>query len=188
MAAHEIIHEITRKKEAGIILKLDYEKAYDRVNWSFLEETLKSRGFSDKWLKWISRVTRGGSVCVKINEENSSYFSVGKGLRQGDPLSPLLFNLVADVFTKMLSKAAAHNLIEGLLPNVQDGGIISLQYADDTLLFLKNDLNQAIHFKWLLACYEQLSGMRINYSKSDLLTLGMPQEESNMYARLFVAN
>ena len=50
VAAHEIIHEVARKKEAGIILKIDYEKAYDRVNWNFLLEVLKSRGFSEKWI------------------------------------------------------------------------------------------------------------------------------------------
>lgn len=171
VAAHEIIHDIARKGEPGSILKIDYEKAYDRVHWGFLEEVLKSRGFSEKWSTWIKRLTRGGSVCVRMNDMNSSYFGVGKGLRQGDPLSPLLFNLVVDVFTRMLIKAARHNLIEGLMPEVQEGGIISLQYADDTLLFLNNDLQQARHFKFLLACFEHFSGMKINYHKSDLLTL-----------------
>ena len=73
----------------------------------------------------------------------------------------------------MLIKAVGHGLIQGLLPEVQEGGIVSLQYADDTLLFLKNDINQAKHFKYLLACFEQLSGLVINYDKCDLLTLGM---------------
>ena len=103
-------------------------------------------------------------------------------------MSPLLFNLVVDVFTRMLIKAARHGLIEGLLPEVQMGGIISLQYADDTLLFLKNDLQQARHFKFLLACFEHLFGMKINYHKSDLLTLNMPEEEKNNLARLFCCN
>jgi hypothetical protein len=53
VAAHEIIHEIAKKGESGIILKLDYEKAYDRVDWVFLEEALSTRGFSEKWLRWI---------------------------------------------------------------------------------------------------------------------------------------
>ena len=99
---------------------------------------------------------QGGSVCVRINDNNSGYFGVGKGFRQEDPLSPLLFNLVVDVFTRMLMKAARFNLIEGLLPEVLEGGIISLQYADDTLLFLKYDIQQARHFKFLLVCFEPL--------------------------------
>jgi len=139
VAAHKIIHEVVRRKETGFFLKLDYEKAYDRVNWSFLEEVLRSRGFNHKWIGWILKLVRGGSVCVRLNDENSSYFSPGKGLRQGDPLSPLLFNLVIDIFTRMLLKATNSDIIQGLLPNVFQGGIISLQYADDTLLFLKHN-------------------------------------------------
>lgn len=68
----------------------------------------------------------------------SIYFVGGKGLKQGDPIFPLLFNLVADVFSKMLIKASHHGLISGLLTNIVPEGVISLQYADDTLLFLED--------------------------------------------------
>jgi hypothetical protein len=67
----------------------------------------------------------------------------GKGLKQGDPLSPILFNFIAEVFTKTLAKAASNNLIKGLLPQVVPGGVISLQYADDTILFLEPDMHMA---------------------------------------------
>jgi hypothetical protein len=78
----------------------------------------------------------GGSISIRLNGESSSYFNPGKWLRQGDPLSPLLFNLMVDVFTRMLSKAASKGHIIGLLSSIYLEGIISLQYADDTLLFL----------------------------------------------------
>ena len=125
---------------------------------------------------------------MRMNDENSSYFTPGKGLRQGDPLSPILFNLVADVFTRMLMKAANQGFIQGLLPEVHEGGIISLQYADDAILFLQNDLTQACHFKWSLACFENLSGMKINYNKSDLLTMNLTEDENSALARLFCCN
>ena len=64
----------------------------------------------------------GGSVCVRLNDENGSYFTTGKGLRQGDPLSPLLFNLVIDVFTKILIKAADQGIISGMLTGLCEGG------------------------------------------------------------------
>ena len=144
MAAHEIIHEIAKKKKSGIILKIDYEKAYDRVNWNFLEEVLRSRNFSNKWVTWINLLTRGGSVCVRLNDTNSSYFGVGKGLKQGDPLS-LFFNLVVDVFTRMLMKAAGHNLIEGLLPEVLEGGslvcnMLMIPSYSSKMIFSKLDI------------------------------------------------
>jgi hypothetical protein len=69
-------------------------------------------------------LTQGGSVGVRINECESHYFLTGKGLRQGDPLSPLLFNFVGDVFTRMLVKAAQQNLISGLLWDFRPGGVL----------------------------------------------------------------
>ena len=185
VAAHEIVHDIYRNKEKGIILKLDYEKAYDRVSWPFIEDMLCSRGFGSRWRGWIMRLVKGGSICVWVKDDNSSYFKSGKGLRQGDPLSPLLFNLVADVFTRMLLKASRYNLISGLLPQVTIGGIISLQYADDTLLFFENDVEKANNQKWILNCYEFMSGMRINYDKSDLLTIVLEEEEANCFVKKF---
>ena len=128
---------------------------------------LISRGFGAKWSMWIRKVVRGGSICVRINDENGEYFKPGKGFRQGDPLSPLLFNLVVDVFTKMLEKVAREQLITGLLSEVFEGGIVSLQYTDDTSLFLTNNLHKARNLKWILVCFEQLSGLKINYDKSD---------------------
>ena len=74
VAAHEIIHDIHKNKERGVVLKLDYEKAYNRVSWSFLEDMLVSRGFGVTWVKWIMKVVKGGSLCVRINDENSTYF------------------------------------------------------------------------------------------------------------------
>lgn len=185
MVAHEIIHKIHKNKDEGVILKIDYEKAYDRVSWSFLEDMLRSRGFNTRWIAKIRKLVEGGSLCIRIDDENSCFFKPGKSLRQGDPLSPLLFNLVADVFTRMLMKAAEQGLISGLLPQVVDGGIISLQYADDTLLFLENDIEKISNLKWILVCFEQMSGMKINYEKSDLLTIGMSEDDSNTIAKVF---
>lgn len=79
----------------------------------------------------------GGSVGVNLNGEESNLFKPGKGLRQGDPISPLLFNLVGDVLTKMLQKGAGKGIIRGIAEEFREGGIISLQYADDTILFYR---------------------------------------------------
>jgi hypothetical protein len=83
-------------------------------------------------------------------------------------------------------KAARVNLIFGLLPSVDSGGIVSLQYADDTLLFLKDDLDKAANLKWLLVCFEQLSGMKINYDKSNLLVVGVNEDRANEFAKIFL--
>lgn len=151
----------------------------------FLEKVLKLRGFSNKWIKWINSIVRGGKICVRINDQNSSYFVTGKGLRQGDPLSPLLFNLVADVFTKMLERAADEGLIKGLLTEFTPEGVISLQYADNTILFLDSKIEYARNLKWILCCFEQISGMKINFHKSDLLAVNMEDDDVNEFAYIF---
>jgi hypothetical protein len=89
------------------------------------------------------------------------------------------------VFTIFLYKAASNNMIRGLMSNAIPGGVISLQYADDTIPFLEKNIDMSRHLKWLLTCFEQMSGMRINYHKSDLLTINIVEEEANLFAQIF---
>jgi hypothetical protein len=185
VSVHEIINEDVRNREKGIVLKLDYEKAYDRVNWHFLEEMISTRGFGSKCIGWVMKLVKGGSIAIRLNDRNSSYFKPGKSLRQGDPLSPLLFNLVVDVFTRMLSRAANRGYITELMTALYPRGVISLQYADDTLLFLGNDAQEACHLKWIIVCFEHLSGMKINYNKSDLTSINLEEDEAVRFASIF---
>jgi hypothetical protein len=107
--------------------------------------------------------------------KNSSYFRLGKGLRQGDPMSPLLFNFVVDVFTRMLIRATQGGYITCLITSLYPEGVISLQYADDTLLFLEHNDIVACHLKWLMVFYENLSRMRINYHKSGMTPINLDE-------------
>ena len=88
----------------------------------------------------------------------------------------------------MLSKAADHSLIAGLCPEVCPGGIICLQYADDTILFLDNDSTYASNLKTVLTCFEQVSGMRINYTKSELIPINMDDQELADFLSILVCN
>ena len=118
-----------------------------------------------------------GSVGVIVNSKEGGSFETGKGLQQGDPLSPILFNLVVDVLKRMLQKANNAGLVKGLANDVVDQGIISLQYADDTILFLNSDREMASNMKWLLTKFEQMSGMRLNYHKSELIPMNLGDQE-----------
>jgi hypothetical protein len=145
---------VHRRKLESFVFKIDYEKAYDRVNLDFLYKILQLRGFSPFWIRLIKQFTTGGSVGVKINEVESDFFLTGKGLRQGDPLSPGLFNFVVDVFSKMLSKGGREGLIRGPYPDFVPGGVVCLQCADDTLLFLEKSSRIPTNMKWILTYFE----------------------------------
>jgi hypothetical protein len=74
LAMHEILHETKRKGEVGVVLKLDFEKAYDKVNWSFLRQCLVLRGFSETWCGWVQKVVQDGTIAIKLNGFVAPYF------------------------------------------------------------------------------------------------------------------
>ena len=101
---------------------------------------------------------------------NGSYFKSGRGVRQGDPLlSPFLFNIAADTLAKMISLAQSNNLIKGLVPEYIENGVAVLRYDDDMILCVQDDKEQAAHLKLLLYLYEKMSGLKINFSKSEVI-------------------
>jgi hypothetical protein len=100
-------------------------------------------------------------------------------------LSPLLFNLVADMLSALFNRAKEDGQVRGLVPHLVDGGISILQYTDDTILFMKNDLEHAKNMKLLLCAFEQLSGLKINFHKSDVFCYGEAKEIENRYTNLF---
>jgi hypothetical protein len=78
---HETVHKLHREKHNGVILKLDFEKAYDKVLWPFLFQALRLKGFLPKWISWIKTFISGGSVAVNVNDDVRHYFQTQKGLR-----------------------------------------------------------------------------------------------------------
>jgi hypothetical protein len=114
---HEILHETKKQRKTGVVLKLDFEKAYDKVHWGFLLRSLEIRGFSSTWCAWIKKVLENGTLAVKVNNTIGPYFSSHKGVRQGDPLSPILFNLAAEILTRMIYSAQQNGLVTGLVSN-----------------------------------------------------------------------
>lgn len=165
MALHEVIHETKRHGKVRVVLKLDFEKAYDKVDWNFLFDYLNFKGFCDKWIGWIKKVVMGGIVSVKLNNQIGPYFVSHKGVRKGDPLSPIKFNFVVDCLTKMIHNAHTNGLIKGLADNLIHNGVAILQYADDTIICLDNCDESTRNAKLLLYLYEVMSGLKINFMK-----------------------
>ena len=108
-----------------------------------------------------------------------------KGVRQGDPFSPFLFNLAAECLTKMVLAAQKNNLFQGLASDLIDGGVGILQYADDTVLCISHDVEKAKNVKLLLYLFELMSGLKINFDKSEVFTIGGDNNIDQLYAEMF---
>jgi hypothetical protein len=139
LALHEIIHEVKRQKSSCVLLKLDFKKAYDRVNWEFHTEVLRCKGFDPGVVHRLNQLVEGGQTAISINGEVGPFFRYKQGVRQGDPLSPLLFNFMAEALSIILTKAWEAEHIAGVVPHLIPGGISHLQYADDTLIMIQDD-------------------------------------------------
>lgn len=182
VCAHEILHTVRKKKIKGVLFKIDFEKAFDRVNWDFLFEVLESRGFGLKWLTWITKLFEGSKTCINFNGQLSEYFRFKRGVRQGDPLSPFLFDIVADVLNRIIKNAHNKGHLHGLDRENTMGSILNLHFADDTLLFLDAAPQNIEILKWLLIGFEDLSGMKINFAKCELIPLNIPSDEGSFLA------
>jgi hypothetical protein len=112
------------------------------------------------------------------------YFRNKRGVRQGDPLSPLLFDLVVDALALILKKASVAGHIKGVISHLLPGGVTHLQYADDTMILIENDDTGINNLKFLLICFELLSGLKINYHKSEVIVMGVSRQEQARVANL----
>ena len=172
----EVMHEVRSSMSSGVFIKLDFEKTFGKVKWEFLEEVLYMKGFAEKWIQWLNKADRGGRVCIDLNGDRGEFFRSYKGLGQGDPLSPLLFNLVVNAPSGMLSRVCATGIINGLVPNLVEGGLSHLHYADDTVILLQYSPEILRNIRLILSSYEVMSGMKINYEKSEIFSIGINEE------------
>ena len=117
-----------------------------------------------------------GHVGIKINDQIGQNFLILKDLRQGDPLSPILFNIVIDMLAILINRAKDGGHVTRIVPHLVDGGLSILQYADDTILFMDHDIEKATNMKMLLCAFEQLSGLKINFHKSEIFYFGQAKQ------------
>ena len=175
LIANEAVDSTLRRKEKGILCKLDIEKAYDHIRWDFILQTLERMGFGSKWIRWMNWCISTASFSVMFNGSPTGFFRSSRGLRQGDPLSPYLFVIGMEVLSCLLRRAVEGNFISGCRLGDRDGGelvISHLLYADDTIIFCEANSEQLMCLRWTLMWFEAFSGLRINLNKSVIIPLG----------------
>ena len=173
----DIIQYTSMHNLPGIIVMLDFEKAFHSVSWNFLYEALKNYSFGKNFTKWIHILYENPEVCVFNNGFSSNFFTISRGIRQGCPISALLFLLVVEI---MAIHIRTNNNIEGInisKTNIMEGNknqdlsIKITQLADDTTLFLKDtgSLREVLNFMDYLTLS---TGLKLNKSKSEAMWIG----------------
>ncbi|KAK3205182.1 hypothetical protein Dsin_019228 [Dipteronia sinensis] len=145
--ADEIIGKWKKVRQCGLVIKLDFEKACDSVDHWFLDFMLEEIGFGTKWRRWISDCISSPFFSVLFNGSPTDQFAMERGLRQGDPLSPFLFNIVYEGLCCVLQKATDLAMMKGEDFNGSGIHISHLQFVDDMILFIQPKLEFILNIK-----------------------------------------
>ena len=187
LIANEVVDYWQKRKEKGLVCKLDIEKAYDSINSNFLMKVLKKMGFGSRWMEWMWWCLSTAKFSVLINGVPEGFFSSSKGLRQGDPISPYLFVLGMEVLSALIRRAVEGNIISGCRLRGRGGmemNVSHLLFADDTIIFCEARKEHLTHLGWILAWFEAASGLRINLAKSELIPIGEIEDIEEMAVEL----
>jgi hypothetical protein len=157
-----------------LVIKLDFAKAFDTVSWEALDIVLQARGFNRKWRRWMASILQSSKSAVMVNGCPGPWITCKRRLRQGDPISPYLFILVADVLQVLI-----RNESQIRHPVVDDVGCPVLQYADDTLLLVRGEITDVQALKTILDQFAAATGLKINFTKSTAVPIFMEEEAVN---------
>ncbi|GJZ45992.1 putative RNA-directed DNA polymerase, eukaryota, reverse transcriptase zinc-binding domain protein [Tanacetum coccineum] len=169
----EVIDWFKKIKKKMLIFKVDFEKAFDSVSWKYLDFILFSLGFGSTWRSWIFACLHSLRASILINGSPTSEFSIKRGLRQGDPLSPFLFILIMEGLHCAMSNAVSSGLIRGIKIGSSDITLSHLFYADDVIIttdWNSGDLDNIIR---VLHVFYLASGLKINIHESNIFVIGV---------------
>ncbi|CAJ2635027.1 unnamed protein product [Trifolium pratense] len=170
LIANEIVDEARKSKKDLMLFKVDFEKAYDSVDWGYLDDVMGRMSFPTLWRKWIRECVRTATASVLVNGSPTDEFSLRRGLRQGDPLSPFLFLLAVEGLNVLMEAMVARNLFMGYSIGGQESVRVShLQFADDTLLLGVRSWANVRALRAVLVLFETMSGLKVNFNKSLLV-------------------
>ena len=182
--AHEVIHSLKTSRTPCMLIKLDLSKAFDRASWQYLRAVLESFGFDQCWVNWILNLTSSTFFSILVYGIPSKPFSPSRGIRQGDPLSPFFFVLMAEGLGRYIKAVVTDGFLKGLpLNNIQPAPSHS-QFVDDTLLLNSPIVWEASQLNSILSDFTEASSMSLNLDKSKLYFFNTPASVQIHISRL----
>ncbi|XP_058783674.1 uncharacterized protein LOC131658394 [Vicia villosa] len=179
LMVNEVMDMAKREGSKCLILKVDFEKAYDCVSWNFLRLVMKKMGFGKKWLSWMEAIVFTSSMAILVNGSCTKDFNVERGLRQGDPLSPQLFVIIIEGLTNLMEKASSLEEYRGFYYG--DNNVVDiLHFADDTIILSDGKENNLWGLKSILRGFELMAGLKINFSKSNIYGINLSDANLQM--------
>ena len=180
----EYLYLCHASKKPIIIFKLDFAKAFDTIEHEAILQVMKCMGFNEKWLRWVKTILSTDTSQILLNGVPGKQFHCRRGVRQGDPLSPLLYMLGSELLQVVVNDL----LLQGdiTLPIITDDEDFPIiQYADDTLLIMLADLSQVLAMKELLHKFSISTGLKVNYHKSSMVPINVPNDTISLLAVAF---
>ncbi|KAM0852955.1 hypothetical protein ACQ4PT_051408 [Festuca glaucescens] len=175
MLVRQVARRISQKKTLGVLLKLDLSRAFDLMSWAFLFDVIRQRGFGTLFLKWIALLLYTANTKVMVNGVPSERIHHARGLRQGDPTSPMLFVAGTEVLTAIVAKAGQEQVLQSI------AGISPLQrisiYADDVVLLFKPEGREVTVVKAIMEVFGEASGLKPNYRKTTTTVIEGTEED-----------
>ncbi|XP_021995809.1 uncharacterized protein LOC110892992 [Helianthus annuus] len=156
-----------------MLFKVDFEKAFDSISWEFMESVLAQMGFPGLWRKWVMGILKTARSSILVNGSPTAEFEIQRGVRQGDPLSPLLFILAMEALHIATESAVNCNIFKGITTPVSRPTVSHLLYADDVLFVGEWSEENFHNLARLLRCFHLSSGLKVNFSKSRVFGVGV---------------
>lgn len=167
------------------ILKIDFEKAFDTVEYSAITQMMQQLGFTEKWITWVNSILTSATTSILLNGVPGNTIQCKRGVRQGDPLSPLMFVLAADLLQGVVNRACQLGLLTPPLQNANEQDYPIVQYADDTILIMKASQRELFNLKGILQTFTMSTGLKVNFNKTCLVPINMSQDKTQIMAGTF---
>ncbi|VFQ80252.1 unnamed protein product [Cuscuta campestris] len=166
LLTNELMHNLDSKVRGGnVMIKQDMAKDFDKISWNYLQAVLQAFGFNEQSISLLLQNFRATYMSVLVNGKPNGFFKIMRGVKHGDPLSPLLFIIGSEGFSRSLNHAINSGYISPY--KVGKNRVIShLTFVDDLIIFLKGNLRNILRFRHLLDSYLKASGQEVNKKKS----------------------